>query len=153
MNDSNSVTVSTNYWRVPSVERAFEGWLEGAPTPEERLQVIAKAVADRAAWVPSVEALELVEQLKGFINFMVQIQFWDSSMWLLPQEGPFPLNATLNGVTVLQVDGFPQAFLELSDPAEQSNLDGYSPMSYLQKRSESDFALAPLADLYSITKV
>jgi hypothetical protein len=150
---TDSITVSTNFWRVPSVEKAFSNWLEGAPSEAEKLQVIAKAEADRAVWTPSAEALELVEQLKSFINFRVQIEFWDTCMWMLPEEGPFPLNATVKGVIVLQDGHHLQAFLELSDPAEQPNLDGYSPMAYLQKRGESAFDLAPLADLYSIKKI
>ena len=150
---TDSVTISTNFWRVPSVEKAFSGWLEGAPTEAEKLQVIAKTIADRKAWKPNAEAMELVETLKSFIGFRVQVQFWDSIMFLLEEEGPFPLNACVKGVVVLQVDGFPQAFLELSDPAEQPNSDGYSPRAYLEKRSESEFALASLADIYQVTKI
>jgi len=150
---TDSLTVSTNFWRVPSVETAFSGWLEGCPTPAERLQVIAKAEADRKAWTPSVEAMRLMEKLKEFTGFRVQIEFWDNCMWLCPEEGPYPLNATCRGVVVLKDGDHLQAFLELSDPAEQPNLDGYSPMSYLQKKGVSAFDLAPLAHLYSIKKI
>jgi hypothetical protein len=150
---ANSVTVKQNYWRVPSVENAFSGWLEGSPTETERLQVIAKTIAKRKAWVPNSKALALVETLKTFIGYRVQIEFWDSCMWMLPEEGPFPLNATVKGVVVLKDGDHLQAFLELSDAAEQPNVDGYSPMAYLKKRAESKFLLAPLADLYSIRKI
>ena len=150
---TNSVTVKQNYWRVPSVENAFEGWLEGAPSETERLQVIAKTIAERKAWVPNSKALALVEKLKTFINFRVQIEFWDTCMWMFPEEGPYPLNATVKGVVVLQDGDHLQAFLELSDAVQQPNVDGYSPLGYLQERSESEFALSSLADLYSIKKI
>jgi hypothetical protein len=150
---TNSVTVKQNYWRVPSVENAFSGWLEGAPSDAERLQVIAKTIAKRKTWVPNSKALALVEKLKNFIGYRVQIEFWDSCMWLTPREGPYPLNSTVRGVVVLKDGDHLQAFLELSDLAEQPNVDGYSPMAYLQNRAESEFLLAPLADLYSIKKI
>ena len=150
---TDSITVNQNHWRVPSVEKAFSGWLEGAPTETERLQVIAKTIAKRKTWVPTSKALALVEKLKNFINFRVQVEFWDTCMWMFPEEGPYPLNATVKGVVILQDGDHLQAFLELSDVAEQPNVDGYSPMAYLQKRGGSFFDLAPLADLYSITKI
>jgi hypothetical protein len=153
MNDSNSVIVRHNYWRVPSPERAFDGWLEGCPSAEELLQVIAKAEADRAAWKPRPEGMELVETLKAFVGYRVQIQFWDSCMYLLEQEGPYPLNAMIEGVILLTDDGFVQAYLELSDAVEQPNLDGYSPMGFLQKRGGSVFDMAALANIYSVTKI
>lgn len=151
--NNDTITVSTNFWRVPSVETAFSGWLEGAPTESEKLQVIAKTEAARAAWSPSAEGMELVEKLKSFVGYRVQIQFWDSCMYLLEEEGPYPLNATVKGVVLLMDAGFQQAFLQVSDAVEQPNLDGYSPMSYLIQRPESEFLFASLSDLYSITKV
>lgn len=153
MTNPDSVTVSTNYWRVPSPERAFDGWLEGSPSEEEKLQVIAQAEADRAAWSPNADAMALVEQLKGFVGHKVSIQFWDSCMYLLEQEGPYPLTATISGVILLTDDGFVQAYLELSEAVEQPNADGYSPMSYLQKRDGSVFDLASFANLYRVTKI
>jgi hypothetical protein len=49
---TDSITVSTNYWRVPNPKRAFEGWLEGSPSESEKLQVIAKAEADEHDQLP-----------------------------------------------------------------------------------------------------
>ena len=153
MTNLDLVVVRHNYWRVPSPQRAFDGWLEGAPTESEKLHVIALAEADRASWKPSPEGMELVETLKNFIGKTVTIQFWDSCMYLLEQEGPYPLNATVKGVILLHDDEFLQAYLELSDAVEQPNSDGYSPMSYLQKRDGSVFHLASFANLYSVTKI
>jgi hypothetical protein len=152
-NDNDTITVSTNYWRVPSADRSFQVWLEGAPTPEERMQVIAKTKAARKAWKPSAEAMALVEKLKNFIGYRVQIEFWDSCMWMFPEEGPYPLECDCKGVILLQDGDFLQAFIEVSDTAEQPNSDGYSPMSYLIKRGGSSFDLAPFSDLYSVTKL
>lgn len=62
------ITVTTNHWRVPSAERAFDGWLEGKPSEEERRQCIEEALRKRAGWKPSKEAMELVEQLKAYVG-------------------------------------------------------------------------------------
>lgn len=151
MKAPDSIIVSTNFWRVPSVENAFSGWLEGAPTETERLQVIAKAEADRAAWAPSAEAMELVEQLKQFIGKKVTIQFWDSCMYLLEEEGPNPLVATLEGVVLLPDGEHLQAHMEVSSPIAVPTPDGYDPLVFLLKRSESQYQLAPLSELYSVS--
>lgn len=148
-----SITINTNHWRVPSAATAFDGWLEGTPSEAEKLQVIAKTIADRANWKPNAQAMALVIKLKSFIGCRVQIEFWDSCMWLFPEEAPYPLNATCRGVILLQDGDFLQAFIEVSNVVEVTTPDGYSSLSYLQKRPESEHVLAPLADLYQITKI
>jgi hypothetical protein len=153
MSKPDTVTITTNFWRVPSVKTAFDGWLEGAPTDAEKLQVIAQAKADRAAWSPSSEAMVLVEQLKLFIGSKVKIQMWDSEMWLFPQEGPHPFAADCMGVVVLTVDGFQQAFIEITNAKVLPTPDGYDPLTYLQTHAESNFQLVPLASLYEVDKV
>lgn len=150
MSNPNSITITTNHWRVPSAERALDGWLEGSPTEAEKLQVIAQAEAARAAWAPSTEAMALVEQLKAFIGSRVQIEFWDSCMWMFPEEGPYPLVATIQGVVLLQVGEHLQAYLEVSSPIAVPTSDGYDPMVFLLKRPESSHQLAPLSELYSV---
>jgi hypothetical protein len=59
----------------------------------------------------------------------------------------------VKGVILLQDGDHLQAYLQLADAVEQPNLDGYSPLGYLQKRAESEYPLAPLADLYTISKI
>jgi hypothetical protein len=53
----------------------------------------------------------------------------------------------------LKEEGFLQAFIEVSDPQEFKNDDGYSPSAYFQKREGSVFDLASVADIYSVSKV
>lgn len=112
--DDNMITVGTNFWCVPTVEKTFSNWLEGAPTDAEKMMAIAQTEAARSVWKPSAEALQLVEKLKTLIGYKVQIQFWHACMFALEEEGPYPLNAMCRGVVVLQDGDFPQAFLELS---------------------------------------
>jgi len=152
MNKPDTVTITTNFWRVPSVETAFSGWLEGAATEAEKLLVIAKTEAARAAWSPSTEAIDLVVQLKRFIGTRVTIQMWDSDMWLFPQEGPHPFAADFIGVIVINIDGFQQAFIEVANVTVLTTPDGYDPMSYLQTHAESKFALVPLSTLYEVSR-
>ena len=152
MNKPDTVTITTNFWRVPSVETAFGGWLEGTATEAEKLLVIAKTEDARAAWAPSSEAMDLVEQLKRFIGSRVKIQMWDSEMWLFPQEGPHPFAADFIGVIVVNIDGFQQAFIEITNATVLATPDGYDPLSYLQTHAESKFALVPLAALYEVSR-
>ena len=86
--------VTPNHWRVPSAERAFDGWIEGRPSEEERSQRIEEVLRERADWKPSKEAMQQLEQLKIYIGCRVRIQFWDPIMYLLDDEGPFPWKQT-----------------------------------------------------------
>jgi hypothetical protein len=147
------VTITTNFWRIPSVETAFSGWLEGTATEAEKLLVIAKTEAARDAWKPSPEAMDLLVQLKRFIGSRVKIQMWDSEMWLFPEEGPHPFAADFSGVIVLDIDGFQQAFIEVSNVVVLPTPDAYDPLPYLQTHAESKFSLVPLAELYEVSKV
>lgn len=145
-----TLTVNVNPWRVPSIERALDGWLEGTPSEEERLQALTVASQKRADWKPSEEGWKLVDQLKSYVGFRVRIQFWDPIMRLL-DEGPFPLEADCMGVVVLQDGEFLQAYIEVTNTVDIPAADGYSPQGYLARRIESSHQLAPVAELYEIT--
>ena len=153
MTSSESITISTNYWRVPTVEGAFSGILEGCPSNEQRKEIVAEAVAERAAWKPSVEAMALVQQLQSFAGCRVQVQLWDASMWFHELEGPFAFDAVCGEVDVQQVEGFQQAFLRVNEIVEIPNAIGYSPTPYIQKLEGCDHYHVSVADLYSIRKV
>lgn len=148
------ITISHNHWRVPNVERAFSGILEGCPTPQERQNILEETKAARVAWKPTPEGWTLVEQLRGFAGCNIRIQFWDSCMWMLEEEGPYPALAHCHGVTLLtDCDGFLQAYVMVSGVKEFPNEDGYSPEGYFQQRADCEFLLAPFADLYEISRV
>ena len=149
--DQDEVIISHNYWRVPSVERAFSGILEGNPSEEERQQIIEEATTARKAWKPSPQAFELVEKLKAYIGEKVRLQFWCTEMWWNEIEGAFPCEVNCMDV-VVQTDGeFPQAFLVVSDVVEFPNDFGHHTTGYFLTRAGC--VLAPVADLYSVTKV
>lgn len=148
-----TVTISTNFWRVPTVDGAFSGWLEGVPTPAERLSVIAAATAARAVWSPSNEGMALVEKMKSFVGHRIAIQFWDPCMRLFDNEAPYPVEADCTGVTLLQDGDFLQAYLEVANMREIPSADGFSPKEYFQHKAGSEYLLAPFADLYQVSKV
>ena len=81
--DVNSITVTTNHWSVPSEARAFDGWIEGRPTKQQKLEVLEAAKIARAKWKPRDEGFQLVEQLKCFVGSRIQVQFWDPIMYML----------------------------------------------------------------------
>jgi hypothetical protein len=74
-------------------------------------------------------------------------------MLMLEEEAPFPAEADCVGVTVLTDGEFPQAYLLLENMIEIPTPDGYSPAGYFHKREDSVSLLAPLADLYQVSKV
>jgi len=153
MSPTDQITISHNYWRIPSVKRAFDGWLEGKPSAEDRRRVTEEAIAARKAWKPGKEALQLVEDLKSYVGCRIRLQFWDSIMNMLEEEGPYPLEADCRGVVLRQEGEFQQAYIELTNIKEIPTEEGYSPEAYFEKQADSQVLLAPLADLYQISKV
>ena len=121
-----TITISTNYWLIPSTESAFSLWLEGDVSPQERQAVIEKTLVDRANWKPSEEGMALFEALKIFIGLRVRIEFWDSEMVLFPEEAPFPILADCHGLVLHEVEGFTQAFIQISNPVQLPTTEGYS---------------------------
>jgi len=153
MSPIDTVIISTNFWRVPSVERAFSGILEGCPSAEERIAIIEEAKSARANWKPCADGMQLVEQLKTFIGCRVRIQFWDSIMWMCDEEAPFPTEADCLGVILQQHEGFLQAYLQVKNLKELPTHEGYSSQGYFKQQVGSDVLLAPLADLYEVSKI
>lgn len=146
----NKITVSTNHWRVPTAERAFDGLLVGTRTKKGIRKRLVKALSARAVWKPSQEGMHLVEQLRAFIGFRVQMQFWDPIMYMLEDEGPFPLEADCINVVILQDGDFLQAYLIIDNVREIPASLGYSPYSYLGRRDNISGQLVSLANLYEI---
>lgn len=146
-----TIEITVNQWRIPTEKTAFDTWLEGEPTTAQRAEILADVAVKRAAWKPTPEGLEQVEELRQFVGSRVRIQLWDSCMHLLPDEGPNPFEADLVGVVMMEVDGFQQPHLKLSNYFEQHTQNGYSPKSYF-KEAEG-LTLVALADLYTLTKL
>lgn len=153
MSELQKITISTNHWCVPSVERALDGWLEGKPSEKLIRQAKANAFKERAAWKPSDEGLQLVEQLKAFIGTRVQIQFWTSIMFMCDEEGPFPLEGDCKDVLLLQQGDFLQAFMALDNVREIHTPEGFTPMGYLITVDGIHGQLAPLANVYEVWPV
>jgi hypothetical protein len=143
--------LETAQWRVPSVERAFDGWLEGAPTPDQRAARLAEVARERRDWVPSEEAWSQLRNLQSFIGRRVRVQFWDKIMFLLDDEGPHPILADCRGIVLLRDEGFLQPYMILNRIEELPNSLGYSPTNFLDREKISDLTLGPVAELYEIT--
>lgn len=150
MKKPNTVTITTNHWYLPDVSKAFDLWLEGEPTPIERQEIIEKTIAERAKWKPSEAGMALFEALKVFIGWRVRIEFWDSGMHLFPDEAPFPVLADCHGLVLLDIEGFTQAFIQISNPVELPTPEGYSAQSFLKQSQDGQYLLAPLNGLYQI---
>lgn len=152
MNSPDQITISHNHWRIPDPRTAFSGWLEGQPTAAQRQQIINETESARKAWKPSADAFTLVEDLRTFVGGRTVIQMWDPIMVLL-NEGPHPFAASCKRVVIQEVGGFLQAFVEVCEVKEIETPDGYSPMGFLRPQEGSDCLLAPVSDLYSISKI
>ncbi len=153
MSKPETITVTTNHWYIPDVSKAFDLWLEGDASPQERKDVIEKTLADRAKWKPTKEGMALFEALKVFIGWKVKIEFWDSEMVVFPEEAPFPIVADCHGLVLHEVDGFTQAFIQISNPVQLPTPEGYSSASFLMQSPDGQFLLAPLNGLYRIGSV
>ena len=153
MSELQKITISTNHWYIPSAERALDGWFEGKPSQKEIRQAQATAIKERAAWKPTEEGLQLVEQLKAFIGTRIQIQFWISIMSMCDEEGPFPLESDCKDVLLLQQGEFLQAFMVLDNLRVIPKPEGFTPLGFLTTVNGVHGQLAPLADIYEVWPV
>ena len=146
-------TIQTAHWRIPSEARAFEGWLEGSPKPEQRAARLAEIARQRENWIPSSEAWSELRDLGRFIGQRVEIQFWDPIMVLLEEEGPYPVLADCDGIALLRDERFLQAYLVLDRIEERPNSEGYSPTRFLERKTKLGSTLASVAELSEIAAV
>jgi hypothetical protein len=143
-------TIKTAHWRVPSEDRAFDGWLEGRPTPDERTAVLTSVARERENWAPNSEAWGQLRELERFVGQRVCIQFWDPIMLLLEEEGPYPMLADCQGMALIRREGYLQAYLILDRIEECPNESGYSPAKFLERENKLGCTLAPIAELAEI---
>lgn len=144
------LTMEHRFWQVPSRENAFEGMIEGRPTEEQRRQAYEKVDRERAEWKPADEAWQQLRQLQEFVGQSVWIQFWNPIMFMLEDEGPFPLKADCRGFAVVHEDGFLQPYLVLENVSEVLTPDGSSSLGYLKSIPGITGKCAPVAELYEI---
>lgn len=144
------MTITTNHWKIPDPEHALDGWLEGRPTKAHIEEARERAEKERAVWTPNNEALLLVEQLKTFIGFRVRIQFWDSIMFMLDDEGPFPLEGECMDVVILHRDGFPLAYLVMKNLREIRTSHGFWALGQIEEAESGEGRLAPVSKIYEV---
>jgi hypothetical protein len=144
------LTIETRFWQVPSRTNAFQGVIEGRPTDDKRQQVYEKVDRERAEWKPSNEAWHQLRQLQEIVGQSVWIQFWNPIMFMLEDEGPFPLKADCRGITLVPEDGFLQPYLMLENVSEVLTPDGSSSLGYLKSIPGIAATCAPVAELYEI---
>lgn len=140
-------------WRVPSPERATEGWVEGRPTDRQIAAAREESVRARAAWRPDDEAWCQLISLQAFVGKHVRLQFWNPIMIMLESEGPSPLTADCRGIVTIDDGGFLQPFLLVAGVRERPTEDGSSPLGYLRAHPDFIHKLAPVADLHEIDEV
>ena len=145
------ITFNKAHWRIPSVKHAFDGVLEGKPTDQKKKEIIEKTERERVDWSPSKEAWEQFELVKNIIAHEIVVQMWDPIMFMLDDEGPYPMQAFCTGLhLILNEDGKPQAYLSLKNVSNIKTPDGYDGRSrFLNLRREVE-SLLSLADIYEI---
>ena len=128
-----NLTISSNPWKLPDVPI----YLEGRPSNKKLERDRRESAAARAAWSPSREAFELLDQLRPFVGSKVLIQCWDPIMFLLEEEGPYPIRATcMNVITRKDDAGFLRAYLVLQDPKSVPTRDEYDSIGSLASDGE-----------------
>jgi len=139
------------YWCIPSVESAFNGFFEGAPTDEDKSNIIKMVLQDREKWRPSQDAWMQFEEVKRAIGQEVEIQMWDSIMFMLEKEGPYPILAKCTGITLEDnEDGKQQAYLKIENVRNKTTPMGFDGRSRLKDVYHDGIFLMPLAEIYSI---
>ena len=152
LNRGNAVkyTIETAHWRVPSEDRAFDDWLEGRPTPDQRTAILTAVARERKNWAPNSEAWGQLRQLQCFVGQRVCVRFWDPIMVLLEEEAPYPILADCHGIALIRRKKFLQAFLILDRIEECPNGSGYSPGKFLERDDKLGCILAPIAEMAEI---
>jgi hypothetical protein len=117
-----------------------------APTPDQRAAVLAEVARKRVSWAPSKEAWSQLRDLVQFIDRRVRLQFWDNIMYLLENEGPYPMLSDCRGIVLLR-----QARLDRIE--ELPNSSGYSPAKFLHSEKMSGLTLGPIAELLEIATI
>lgn len=148
-----TVTIRTNHWKIPDPAEALDGWIEGVPSDAQ-----VKAARDQASnaqevWRPDEEAFLLVGQLTSFIGFRVRIQFWDSIMLMLEDEGPFPFECDCRDVVILSLGKHPQAYMVVDSLSELPTPDGYSALRSIDDLKIEGRQLLPVARIYEVLAV
>lgn len=146
-------TIKTAHWRVPSEARAFDGWLEGRPTADQRTAILTAVARERENWAPNSEAWGQLQELERFVGKRVCIQFWDPNVLLLDDEGPYPMLADCQAIALIRREGFLQAYLMLDRIEECPDVSGYSPAKFLERQDKLGCSLAPIAEVAEIEDV
>jgi hypothetical protein len=144
-------TLKRSHWRVPTEAHAFDGWLEGVPTPDQRAERLAQVALQRQTWVPSEEAWNQLRDLERFIGREVCIEFWDSIKFFHEDEGPYPILADCKGIVLLRDEGFLQPYMIVDQIKELPNSLGYPPTSFLDSGKITGLTLGSIAELYEVT--
>jgi hypothetical protein len=74
-------------------------------------------------------------------------------MFMLEDEGPYPVVADCRGIALLRHEKFLQPYLILDRIEELANSSGYSPATFLDSKKELGFTLAPIAELLELATV
>ena len=145
------ITFDKAHWRIPSVERAFDGILEGKPTDEEQKDIIEKAQRGHDDWSPSKEAWEQFEEMKKIIDHVIVVQIWDPIMFMLDDEGPYPMQSLCTGLhLIVNEEGKSQAYMSLKNVRLIKTPGGFDASSRLLASGSADESLLSFADIYEV---
>jgi len=147
-----SITFDRAHWRIPSVETAFDGYLEGGPTEVEKKETIENILLERKNWEPSQDAWTQFSEVKETVGQEVEVQMWDPIMFMLDDEGPYPILAHYTGLDlVANEEGKQQAYLLLHNVRCLETPMGYDGRSRLKAGNQAGEFLLPLADIYTVS--
>lgn len=74
-------------------------------------------------------------------------------MFMLEDEGPFPLEADCTDVVILHRNGFPQAYLVMENLLEIRTSHGFSPLGQIEEAESGKGQLASVSKIYEIWAV
>jgi hypothetical protein len=155
IDESGKITFLCSYWKLPTVESAFSGWLEGKPTKEEEKWEYFKIKVKRETWLdlgPKPGAWDQLIEASYLIGKKVLIQMWDpwGFMFLDEEEAQPLLEALFTEIKLIHDEaGFLQCYMCLKDVQSQDGWDG----SPRVKHSPDGPSLLSLGEIYKLSAI
>jgi hypothetical protein len=149
-----TLTFLYSLWKLPTVQRAFDGILQGDLSREQEKEIHNNIYDRRSDWLqygPKPEAWDQFTEVTRIIGKKLLIQMWSSIMFQFEDEGPYPFEAFCSGVNLtLNEDGFLQCYMCLKDISCQQKPKGYNGCGCLKQTPDGMFLLN-LGEVYKIS--
>jgi len=132
-------------WKLPTVERAFDGILQGNLSSEQEQAILNDIHDRRSDWLqfgPNPEAWDQFTEVTHIIDKKLIIQMRSPILFLHEGEAPHPFEAFCSGLNLtLNKDGFLQCYMCLKDVSCQQTAEGFDGCGRLNQSPDGGYLL------------